>query len=249
MPTYPKRDSCYAHKYTRLLFNSTAAADIGLDGVAMCVHIAHMEDKLHYGSPVKLWNAHLEHALCASEDKVKRIRDKCTKFDFLHYERDSNRKIATYWVKVPEHLQGMIEGPTNTRKSAGNAAGNKRSNTRKSADNHAGNHAGTSFPVPNPSKQAGAGEIPDEQLSKEQRTFALNLHKDFVAILKVKSTDNKWWAMAKQVACDESAQLVTMELLDEITESKGSIKKPDLYFNSKFDDNLETAKALSKGGA
>lgn len=165
---YPSRDSHFAHRFCRLLFKTCAAAEIGLDGVALCVHVAHLEDSRHYRGPIRLWNAHLQSTLLASENKVRRIREKCVRAGWLKYERANNRSIAYYWVTIPDEVAGMpdseLEGEReleemigqqrNASTSGGIHVGNPQANTPKTEGNvggiPGGNPGGTSYPIPNP---------------------------------------------------------------------------------------------------
>lgn len=261
MPQYPtNRPPFFSQRYIRLLSKTCAAQEIGTNAALLCTVVAAQEDAKRYSGPVTFYNNQLLPIIGASKwETLDRARQSAVKGQWLHYEAppSGERRAGLYWVTIPDEFNGTTDGACDEPSSSQSVSAKRIRKTDtvpekriRKTDIEGGKLGGNSLYLsPNPSKQASAGEISDDQLSENQRTFAINLHKDFIAILKVKRTDKTWWDKAKQVACDESAQQVTVDLLDEITESKGSIKKPDRYFNSKFDDNLETAKALSKGGA
>lgn len=77
MPSYPKRQSHFAHKAVRLMFKSCLAADIGMPAVAMLCHIAHLEDAARYSGPIRCWNEQLSNVFGLSDDSLRRLRDKC----------------------------------------------------------------------------------------------------------------------------------------------------------------------------
>ena len=59
MSAYPKRESFFAHRLTRLLFKGCAAQEIGQYAVLLVIQIAHTEDAARYQGPVRFWNSQL----------------------------------------------------------------------------------------------------------------------------------------------------------------------------------------------
>lgn len=74
---YPKRSSHFAHKFSRLLFKSCAAQDIGHHAVLLLVHIVHTEDAARYQRPVRFGISQLLETLgFSSERQLRQARDK-----------------------------------------------------------------------------------------------------------------------------------------------------------------------------
>lgn len=185
MSVYPQRNSHFAHKFTRLLFDSGATAEIGLEGVALCVHIAHIEDARHYSGAVREWNSQLCRTLGVSDNRLRKIRDKCVSAGWLHYDRGNTREIGVYWCLVPvslsdERAQVDPQADVNqlvsaqiTSNSEGNTRGNPGGNTEgNSGGVSVGDANGPSLPSPNPIPNPSSscpGNSPDEDKAPKYR--------------------------------------------------------------------------------
>lgn len=152
---YPKRTSHFAHKLTRLLFKSCAAQDIGRDACLLVVHIAHTEDAARYCGPVRFWNSQLVETMGFSGNKkLGEARDKAVAAGWLHYERQSNRKVGFYWTMIPDTLTELSDAPIETPiVSIGNGSQNSsRTSVERITDrvkkDSVTNSALTSIPTP-----------------------------------------------------------------------------------------------------
>ncbi len=67
----------------------------------MLTAIVLAEDQLRYERPPSFWNSNLTTLLGWSVDKLDRVRKKLLAMDLLHYDRDTCRDQAIYWVKTP----------------------------------------------------------------------------------------------------------------------------------------------------
>lgn len=112
MSVYPNRNKCFAHNYSRVIVESGAACDIGMDALCLCMHIAHLEDARHYSGPVKEWNSRLCQVFGVSDNKLRRIRDKAVEAGWLHYERGNTRFVGVYWALIPSQFGEMASQGT-----------------------------------------------------------------------------------------------------------------------------------------
>jgi hypothetical protein len=109
---YPVRLRFFAHRFSRLVFKSCAILDIGPYAALLILHIVHTEDAARYRGPVRFWNSQLLETLGLSSERALRdARDKAVKFGWLHYERESNRKVARYWVTIPAGVDVFDDSP------------------------------------------------------------------------------------------------------------------------------------------
>ena len=111
MGEYPKRESHYAHKLVRLMVRTCAAQEIGPEGFALVVTIAHTEDSKRYTAPVTFWNHQLQTVLGMSWGRLDRARQKAEDAGWLHYERTANRSVGRYWTLCPPAYGSIPDGP------------------------------------------------------------------------------------------------------------------------------------------
>lgn len=105
---YPKRDSHFAHKFTRLVMKSCAAMDIGQQACLLLVYIAHTEDAARYRGAVRFWNEQLLSVLgFRSPKQLTQARERAVAAGWLHYHRAGTREIGKYWVLIPPKVQHL----------------------------------------------------------------------------------------------------------------------------------------------
>ena len=113
MDKYPERHSHFAHKLVRLMLHSCATQDIGTDGFALVVAIAHAEDAKRYSGPVTYWNEQLMPIIgFQSWGQLDRARKKAIAAGWLHYECGGKGRVGKYWCVVPGHLTEAPDGST-----------------------------------------------------------------------------------------------------------------------------------------
>lgn len=109
---YPARERFYSHKFTRLLFKSCAAMEMGQDAVLLCIHIAHTEDAAKYSGPVRFWNSQLNETLGFKSPKsLNTARNRAVEAGWLHYERRHNRADGNYWTLIPNRVAKFNDEP------------------------------------------------------------------------------------------------------------------------------------------
>ena len=108
---YPRRDSHFAHRLTRLLTKSCAAQEIGPESCWLLTVVAHQEDAKRYSGPVTFYNSQLM-PLCgfSSEGRLIRARDRAVSAGWLHYEAGGKRRPGRYWCSVPRQYAGLSDG-------------------------------------------------------------------------------------------------------------------------------------------
>ena len=111
MEQYPNRPAFFAYRFTRLLFRTCAAQDIGHEAILLLIHVAHTEDAKRYSAAVSFWNHELESVLSISWGRLDRSRKKAVEAGWLHYERGGKGKVGKYWVTIPEPYQSIPDGP------------------------------------------------------------------------------------------------------------------------------------------
>jgi hypothetical protein len=108
--SYPKRDPFFAHRFTRLLFKSCAAQDIGHHACLLLIHIAHTEDAAHYSGPIRFWNGQLMDTMgFTSPKQLARARETAIERGWLHYERQHDRSVGQYWVAIPRQFLNITD--------------------------------------------------------------------------------------------------------------------------------------------
>lgn len=104
---YPRRDSHFAHRYTRLLAHVCAAQEIGHDACYLCVIIVHCEDAKKYRDAVTYWNEQLQAIAGLSPAGLWRARKKAVAAEWLHYQPGRKGQAARYWVTIPTRFQNL----------------------------------------------------------------------------------------------------------------------------------------------
>jgi hypothetical protein len=107
---YPKRESHFAHKLTRLLLRTCAAQEIGPAACYLVVQIVHTEDAAHYRRAVTFWNDQLMSVLGFSWGQLDRARKKATAGGWLHYEAGTKGTAGRYWSTIPPEYEGLPDG-------------------------------------------------------------------------------------------------------------------------------------------
>lgn len=166
MGEYPERPQYFATHFTRLLFETSAPSEIGIEAVALLILIVHGEDSLRYRRPVRYWNQHLENRLSVSLGRLNRARKRAIDAGWLAYNPGRRGTMGTYWVEIPDRFRDELPFQ-NGSASGGQAAGNTR-NTEFPFQNESANggqtagkrraNARLSFPLPkdlNPKKNKG----------------------------------------------------------------------------------------------
>lgn len=108
--SYPKRESHFAHKLTRLVWRACAAQEIGIPAAFLVVQIAHTEDAKRYSGAVTYWNDQLQSLMGLSWDQLNRIRKKAVTADWLHYEPGGKGKVGRYWTTIPPAYSEFQDG-------------------------------------------------------------------------------------------------------------------------------------------
>lgn len=110
---YPKREQFFAVKFLRLLTKSAAAMEVGSEGFTLLMIIAGQEDACRYTRPVNFWNGQLA-TLCGipahNESQFRRVRDRCVKAGWLHYDSLGRRRYGRYFVVIPQHVNQDNDG-------------------------------------------------------------------------------------------------------------------------------------------
>lgn len=110
--SYPKREAYFAHRFVRLLHKSCSIQEVGLDGFALLVIIAHTEDAIRYKGPVGFWNQTLLETLGLSKwDQLAKARQKCIDKGWLQYHGDGKRTPGQYFVTIPDQYLQIDDGP------------------------------------------------------------------------------------------------------------------------------------------
>jgi len=179
MTGYPKREQCFAHKFTRLLMKSCAAMDIGQTTCLMLTYIAHTEDALRYSGPVRFWNEQLMTTMgFKSPKQLVAARDKAIANGWLNYERSGNREVGKYWVTIPAGFEGLSDAPVGDIHSVFdlNSGMNSGMNTTGIAEregdgkrNEKGTESGKpSNPIPIPNPNPKNKTVKKHELSESQ---------------------------------------------------------------------------------
>lgn len=108
---YPRRPPFFAHRFVRLLFRTCAAAEIGPDAALLLVAVAHTEDAKRYTGPVRFFAENLADQCGFSVSSMSRARAKAVTSGWLHYEPGAKRRMATYWVMIPDRFADIPDGP------------------------------------------------------------------------------------------------------------------------------------------
>ncbi|EMI44518.1 hypothetical protein [Rhodopirellula sp. SWK7] len=149
---YPKRESHYAHKLTRLLFKSCAAQSMGPHAICLIIHVAHTEDASRYQGPVRFWNSQLMEVLgLTSPKQLNNARQAAVDAGWLVYGRTNDRSVGHYWTSIPESVASFDTPPFEAMHSAYGTQSGTQSGTRNGT--HCGTQSGKpSNPIPNPKK-------------------------------------------------------------------------------------------------
>jgi len=109
-----KKDSFFACKYTRTLYRTCAAFEMGLDAVALCCLVVNTEDAIRYKRPVDFWNSQIQEYLGFKKwDRLDRARKAAVAAGWLVYIQHGKRKAGTYSTSVPSHSEcvfGQLNG-------------------------------------------------------------------------------------------------------------------------------------------
>ncbi|WP_437188296.1 hypothetical protein SH668x_001734 [Planctomicrobium sp. SH668] len=112
-PTYPQRDSFFAHKFCRLMVKVCLANELGADACYLLMVIAHTEDAAHYRRATTWFNGQLMTVLGISQQKTLiRIRKTLIDAGWLHYEEGGKGKAGRYWVLIPQEAIGIDDQPS-----------------------------------------------------------------------------------------------------------------------------------------
>lgn len=113
MDGYPKRPRFFAFRFVRLMAKVCLANEIGAEACWLLAVIASTEDAGGYRKAVTFWNEQLfPLAGLGSVSALKRVREKLVESGWLHYEPGAKGRAAKYWVMIPDHLEGIDDGPT-----------------------------------------------------------------------------------------------------------------------------------------
>jgi len=170
LSSYPQRDSCFAHRFVRLLQKSCAAMDIGQNACLLLCYIAHTEDAARYSGPVRFWNEQLMTVMgFKSPKQLNDARSKAESAGWLVYERSGNREVGRYWVTVPDAFEGLSDSLIEENRSVNHSAIHSENGTNKEriaerisdgSRNEIGTESGKpSNPIPNP--------IPDPETQRD----------------------------------------------------------------------------------
>lgn len=165
---YPERKSHWAHRFTRLLFKSCAAQDIGHQAVCLVIHIAHTEDAARYQGPVRFWNSQLMEVLgFKSPKQLNNARDKAVHAGWLIYHRTNDRSVGHYWTETPPSVSKFSDDPIEEMRSEYGKDSENGKGMRSESGTHSGTRSGTHCgtrsgkpsnptpkPTPNPKKAA-----------------------------------------------------------------------------------------------
>lgn len=121
---YPQRPSFFENKYTRLLFATCAAQELGPYSTLMCLVIASKEDQLRYSKPVGFFNEQLQGILGLGKwESLNKARNTAVSKGWLYYQNQGKRKEGLYWVTIPEIHKETFDAflyPSNGYKEGGN---------------------------------------------------------------------------------------------------------------------------------
>ena len=113
---YPDdRSAFFAARFAKLLRETRAAAEIGINGYALLMAVVHAEDETYYQRPVTFWRGQLAEDLGISEGTLWRLRKKCVAAGWLQYVDRGPRREASYWVSIPAEHADKLTGPTGER--------------------------------------------------------------------------------------------------------------------------------------
>ncbi len=133
---YEKRPAFFANRYTTLLYQFEAVAQIGQLGVLLCILIAHREDAMHYTRPIDFWNSQLLAALGISKwETLNKARQAAIEAGWIEYEGTNTRSRGKYRATIPAEYEeikaGMTEGlyPSNGDNSGDNKGDNQGDNS------------------------------------------------------------------------------------------------------------------------
>ena len=194
---YPERPQCFAHKFTRLLANTNAAAEIGTDAVLLVVMVAHEEDRQHYSGPVAIFNDQL----CGWLDirKWKRLdnaRRKAVGAGWLVYASPPNgaHEAGKYYAAIPGRFADIEESTSAPYPKSGHGAGYGQGETISQKGIRRGV---TAYPIPKdpipkqaraPSKRSEA-KIPNEAKLDELIDGINALPRGFIPRVQAKRSD------------------------------------------------------------
>lgn len=105
---YPQREKFFAMKFTRILMQSRIVNEIGCDACLLIVHVASIEDAIHYSGPVSFWNSQLMDVMGFNSPKqLNRARQRAVDAGWLTYHRDGTRSVGHYFVSVPDRYKSL----------------------------------------------------------------------------------------------------------------------------------------------
>lgn len=149
---YPRRETHFAHRFTRLLAHVCAAQEIGHDACYLLVIIVHCEDAKKYRDAVTYWNEQIQAIAGLSPAGLWRARKKAVESGWLHYEEGRKGQAARYWVTIPTRFQGLpdVKLGADIPLQYEEETGNLPLQSEEESGRNAGGIRRTFYPVPNP---------------------------------------------------------------------------------------------------
>lgn len=152
LPSYPKRESCFAFRFCRSLAKRVVANELGSAMCWMLTAIVMQEDARRYSGAVTFYNEQLL-PICgfASVGVLDRCRKKAIAAGWLHYEPGGKGRPGKYWVLAPEVAEcddSPIDEGNPTEFSIPNGQANGVINGRKAVGKR--KPSGDLLPLPHP---------------------------------------------------------------------------------------------------
>ncbi|OYP38904.1 hypothetical protein [Rhodopirellula sp. MGV] len=198
---YPKnRGAFFAHRLVRVLFKSCAIQDIGHHAATLIIHIAHTEDSARYQGAIRFWNSQLMDVLgFKSPKQLNAARNAAVESGWLHYERESGRKVGRYWTTIPPEVSQFDDSPiepihsesgTNSGMNNGTNSG-KLSESGKVIHSESGTHCGMqsgkpSIPIPYPEHTGARTNENDDDAPDEGKPASVGRVAEYAKTLDAK---------------------------------------------------------------
>ena len=107
---YPTRCQLFSVKFNRTLRCARVASEVGAAGAWLLNIIASQEDVFWYSKAPDFWDSQLADELGGIDQKtLARIRSKCVKAGWLHYDQGRKGKAGRYFVIVPEWARSLMD--------------------------------------------------------------------------------------------------------------------------------------------
>lgn len=152
---YPKRQSYFAVKYSRLITDRRVAQEVGPLAALLLMIVAHQEDANRYERGATFYDGQLMPILGINSKKtMTSTRRKLIEGGWLHFEPGHKGKASNYWVLIPatptldENLSdgyGSLKEPNNTQES--------KKGTERGADGEPNGGLYIPIPIPHPHHQ------------------------------------------------------------------------------------------------